>query len=105
MPNVTISDNPHFPAVLIYDPANSVEGINSNESITSRVPRIIVVGNMLAGTTISVQGSVHKDSTFQEITNLDGAAGAEQNYTFDPRWNFIKLVRTGGQDIVAYAQS
>jgi len=105
MPNVTLATVPHFPASLIYDPANLVQGINANESVTSRVPRIITVENMVAGTDISVQASVHPNSAFQEITNLLGATGPVQNITFDPRWNFVKLVRTGAQNILAYAQT
>jgi len=105
MAQVTVAVEPHFPVSLIYDPANSVQGANSNESKISRVPRIITVEAMAAGTVISVQVSVHPDSVFQEIVSLDGANGAEQNHIFDPRWNFVKLVRTGAQNIKAYAQS
>jgi len=105
MPNITVAVAPHFPVSLIYDPANSIQGANANESKISRVPRIITVENMAAGTTISIQVAVDPTSTFQEIVNLDGATNPDQFHVFDPRWNFVKLVRTGAQDIKAFAQT
>jgi len=105
MAQVTLATKPYFPTSLIYDPANSVQGANVNESVLSRVPRIITVENMLTGTDIDVQVAVHPDATFQSIAVLSGATAPEQNITFDPRWNFVKLIRTGAQNIVAYAQS
>ena len=105
MAQITVATLPHFPVSLIYDPANSIQGANSNESVISRVPRIITVENMLAGTDRSIQGAVHESAVFQELVNLLGASAAVQNFIFDPRWNFVKLVRTGAQDILAYAQT
>lgn len=105
-----LAEKPHFPAILIYDPGGTpvVQGADSDHSIVARVPRIITIENNAANTDISVQAKVHNDATWQEVALIVGADGAVQSVTFDPRWNFVQLVRggsTGTQDVIAYAQS
>lgn len=106
MPVVQIDTKPHFPAHKIYDPAapEPVQGADADHSLVARVPRIITIEAMAGGTTVAVQGKVHNDAAWETIVVLDGATAAVQSTTFDPRWNFVQLVRTGAKDMVAYAQ-
>ncbi len=105
MPTVTVEDNNHFPAHLIYDPANTI-GVDANTSNTAAAVRIVQIDSCVAGTDFQIQGKVHKDADWVTVTTITGATDNSQSYTFDPRYNFVRVVRSAGSaNCVAYVQS
>lgn len=109
MPLVDIQEEPTFQTRRIYDPAGSkgaaLQGVDANTSVISRVPRILLFESMAGGTDAQVQGKVHVDSEWAILATITGATAAVQVHTFDPRYNFVRTVRSAGSaNYLVFAQ-
>lgn len=107
MPTVTPEDNPRWKPQKFYDSLDAAfQNGDANTSLTIFHPRIVQVEGLAAGTDIKVQGKVHKDAAWVVLSTLTGGAGdlANQSYEFDPRYNMVRVTRTGAANVIAYAQ-
>ena len=107
MPTVNANEQEFFPAQRIYDPAagDPIQGADANHSVIVRVPRIITVDGLPALTTLTLQAKVHFAGAWHTIVVFDGDVAAIGNHVFDPRWNFVQLVRAGSGTPIAHAQT
>lgn len=102
---VNMNDQRNDGAYLLYDPANTVQGTDSNNSLVGNKINILTFENMDAGTVVTVYIRVHALSVWIPHTVVDNSnAEGFVDFGHNPP-NFCKVERSGGsQDIIVYAQ-
>lgn len=104
MPLIDIDDESHFPSRKFWDTAdaNFHAPADPNTSLIVRIGRAIQVIANAGGDTIELQVRVDSGAPFMVLETLTGFT--EYLRQFDPRWNFLRLVRTSGGAAQAWSQ-
>ena len=104
MPLIDIDDESHFPSRKFWDTADTdfhASG-DANTSLIVRVGRAIQVTVNAGGDSVELQVRVDADAPWMVLETLTGFT--EYLRQFDPRWNFLRLVRTSGGAASAWSQ-
>lgn len=94
-------------AQLIYDPANSISGVDVNTSLVANNPSVLIAEGMVndaSSISVEVWVKVHADGVWFLHTALDDALVNEALMFGIETFNFVKLVRVGTANFKVYVQ-
>jgi hypothetical protein len=105
MTTINVSDGQKIPAAIIYDTANSIQGVDSNTSNISNAPSVIQLDTIGATTTVKIQSRIHSTASWKDEGSFTSADGVVV-FTFAVKRNYVRLLRSSGSGAVkGYAQS